>query len=151
MNKQEGNTFFNVNKPFISWQEFINLPHNKRLHILEAKKKYLEEQKKYYNIITPYQAIQGYGSAPVPPVAFAVEYLVIAGGGGGGGGKSGGGAWFAGGGGGAGGLISGSHTISTLEEYTITVGAGGAGGTGGADIGGAGGNASAAPFVGGNI
>lgn len=53
---------------------------------------------------------------------FLAEYLVIAGGGGGGGRH--------GGGGGAGGYRAGSITLTTSNEYAVTVGAGGAGSSG---------------------
>ena len=54
-----------------------------------------------------------------PPIVNpTVTYLVVAGGGGGGGNN---------GGGGAGGFLTGSVTLTSGVNYTITVGAGGAG------------------------
>ena len=55
-----------------------------------------------------------------PSGVTSVEYLVVAGGGGGGGG-------YYGGGGGAGGMLTGTHSVTPGNSYTVTVGAGGAG------------------------
>lgn len=52
-------------------------------------------------------------------LAFTVEYLTVAGGGGGGSGNGGGG-------GGAGGMLTGSVSLYSLTQYTVTIGAGGA-------------------------
>ena len=54
--------------------------------------------------------------------AYSVDYLVVAGGAGGGGS-------YGGGGGGAGGYVASTSTVTSLNPYTITVGAGGAAGT----------------------
>jgi hypothetical protein len=63
------------------------------------------------------QAARAYGILSSNKNAVSVSYLVVAGGGGG----------ANNGGGGAGGLLTSTATLSTLNTYTITVGAGGAG------------------------
>ena len=68
------------------------------------------------------QAARAYGIlSSADKTKVAASYLVVAGGGGGGGSQ--------GGGGGAGGYQTSTFTLSTLNTYSITVGAGGNGGT----------------------
>jgi len=70
------------------------------------------------------EAARGFGALSFADRnAVPASYLVVAGGGGGGGG-------FDGGGGGAGGFQTSTFTLSTLNTYSITVGAGGNGGVG---------------------
>jgi len=64
------------------------------------------------------QAARAYGILSARSTNISASYLVVAGGGGGG---------AAGGGGGAGGYQTSTFTLSTLNTYSITVGAGGAG------------------------
>jgi hypothetical protein len=66
-------------------------------------------------------AARAYGALSSNPNAVSASYLVVAGGGSGGG-------IFYGGGGGGGGVLSSTASLSTLNTYTITVGAGGASG-----------------------
>jgi len=63
------------------------------------------------------QAARAYGILSSDKNRVSADYLVVAGGGGGGS--------TAGGGGGAGGFLTSTATLSTLNTYTITVGAGG--------------------------
>jgi len=72
------------------------------------------------------QAARAYGILSSNPNNVPVSYLVVAGGGGGGGEQE----TPAGAGGGAGGYQTSTATLSTLNTYSITVGAGGAGGVG---------------------
>jgi len=72
------------------------------------------------------QAARAYGILSSNPNNVSADYLVVAGGGGSGGGGNGVGAF--GGGGGAGGYRTSTFTLSTLNTYSIIVGAGGNGG-----------------------
>jgi len=65
------------------------------------------------------QAARAYGILSARSTNISASYLVVAGGG------SGGGSWSAGGGG-AGGMLASTTSLSTLNTYSITVGAGGA-------------------------
>jgi hypothetical protein len=71
------------------------------------------------------QAARAYGILSSNPNNVPASYLVVAGGGAGGGGTA-----YSGGGGGAGGYQTSTFTLSTLNTYSITVGAGGAGAVG---------------------
>jgi len=72
------------------------------------------------------QAARAYGALSFGDKnAVPASYLVVAGGGSGGGGTA-----YSGGGGGAGGYQTSTFTLSTLNTYSITVGAGGAGAVG---------------------
>jgi len=74
------------------------------------------------------QAARAYGIlSAADKTKVAASYLVVAGGGGGGGGLT---STTIGGAGGAGGLLSSTITLSTLNTYSITVGAGGNGSLG---------------------
>ena len=150
----------------IDWKKFIKQHHIKNLTLQEQLKLFrwenaysekphqqqLKEDFTNTSTSTPGRTGRG-GDAGGGPETFQINYLVLAGGAGAGGGSTGGGGYnFAGGGGGAGGLLTGSNlSISTLQPYSITVGAGGAGGLGGINSGinnvGNGGNDSVANFT----
>jgi hypothetical protein len=79
------------------------------------------------------QAARAYGILSSKSTNVSASYLVVAGGGGGGSNY---------GGGGAGGYLTSTFTLSTLNTYSITVGAGGNGGASGSSNGGANGSNS---------